>query len=138
MKEKFDSFPSLYYYYLFLKASVRGCKTLLPTKQLQQFQFRKAAIASYEEKMCFIGDVENFLDTLQFWERKILQIRLEDEGSTYEDIASWFAKHRKKHRIKRTLFDRSNICNQYRRIKVYAEGYFIGNGYIERVKVNGK
>ena len=133
MRGLFATFGQIYGYYLFLKADLRGCKTLLPSKtHFNKKTFNQhISISIREEKVCFIGDVENFLDNLKPWEKKIIEFYYTRSYATFEWIARWFSRHRGSNHP-RELHHKSKIHKHFNRIKNLGEGYFLGKGYIKK------
>ena len=129
MRDKFDYFGQLYGYYLYLKFNIRSSRGILP--QVVPFNSPNNPISKniLEEKICFIGDMERFLEMLKPHERKILEMRYQDTEATFEYIARWFRVHHKEHWPRR-YFYRQNINECFHRVKHKAESYFIKKGYL--------
>jgi hypothetical protein len=138
----FGSFGQIYGYYLFLKCDLRGCKTLLPSKTYfndETFN-QRISISIREEKACFIGDVENFLDNLKPWERKIIKFFYTKTGDEFHEspfkwISNWFSNRRRKSNHPPKLHCRQGVEKHFKHLTYFAEGYFHGKGYIEDFSV---
>lgn len=131
MRQTFASFAGLFYYYLLVKNQVRSMKTLLPKKDEVQIPMNALAMQSrIEEKLCFIGDCEQFFfKQLKGWERKLIDLYYTKSEYSYEDLAQWFRRHNRDG-FPKELQHREKIQKHFKRIKTFGEGYFRGKGYM--------
>jgi hypothetical protein len=120
----------MYGYYLFIKFNLRSLRTILPEKTFfHDFKSNPFSHTEKETKLCFIGDMEKFLESLKPHERKIIEMYYQEPEATFEYIARWFRIHYRE-KWDRRLFYRQNVHRCFRETKILATGFFKGKGYL--------
>lgn len=147
MRESFDNVNGLFDYYEYIKLHLRGIRTFQPG---QSFTVKSAhniliSQSSREEKLCFIGDVEKFVDQYHKMQPGYVPVPLDclrtiftfrfcytlSEFRSLGDLALYFYKRIKRGeslplRLKYKLY----IADIIDDMKEKAEPYFIAKGYL--------
>jgi hypothetical protein len=148
MRETFESVEELIQYYLYVKASVLCCPTLLPKKNANwRDKFSAtAAQSSMEEKHCFIADVEKMVRAYYYQQRGYRPIPYDCLNQIWElrfckklsfgQIARHFrSRIRDGHNVPGRLRYRENLHGITQDMREMADGFFIERGYVVEKEV---
>ena len=147
MRESFDNVNDLFGFYEYIKLHLRGIRTFQPGHSFTVKSAHNILISQSirEEKLCFIGDVEKFVD--QYYKiqpewvpvpldclRTIFTFRFCHTLSAFRSLghlALYFYKRiRKGERLPLRLKYKAHIGDIIDDMKEKAETYFIAKGYL--------
>lgn len=147
MRETFPSVYGLLGYYRFIKLDVIGNKALLLQKEPASYaQFNARAIQSrQEDKLCFIGDVENFIRFFEEhqggWRKiradlllSIFHLRFAPESARYKSYRHMASCMRRKRlngeNIPLRLQYQPHLSDIAQKMEEAVESYFASKGYL--------
>ena len=147
MRESFDNVNDLFGFYEYIKLHLRGIRTFQPGHSFTVKSAHNILISQSirEEKLCFIGDVEKFVD--QYYKiqpewvpvpldclRTIFTFRFCHTLSAFRSLghlALYFYKRIKRgERLPLRLKYKAHIADIIDDMKEKAETYFIAKGYL--------